>query len=303
MNRGIVESRELQVYQSLLGRKNFSPNEKIAHYNAQQGYEGEVNFFKMIESQLHADYLALYGLLLENQGSLSQIDCLIIFPNQMIMFEVKNFRGEFEFHDNRLYSLTHEKHYQNPLHQLHRTETNLRDLLSRLKINIPLHSHLVFINEEFTLYTEKMPTLIIPTQLNSFIQKLNQIQGRLSAQHHALAEKLIHLHKKESPFMRLPSFEYAELRKGVLCYRCRRLLELMGKSRFYCNHCSYEESTDSGIIRNVIEFHTLFPDKKIKTRKIAEWSAQNLSKKTYQRILSTYLHQHKLYRNTYYRFK
>lgn len=301
MKSVVLKSKELQVYQYLLGRMSFSQEDKNASYNAQQGYVGEWKLFKLLQALLKNEHIALYGILLDNKGTLFQLDCLLIFYNQAIMIEVKNYKGEFEFREDQLYCMTTDKYYQNPLHQLQRSDINLRETLSKLKASMPLQSYIAFVNDEFTLFAKRNPTIILPSQINSFVKKLNQISGEISTRHKLLAEKIIASNVEESPYLRLPVYQFENLRKGVFCHSCRYRMHMKDR-QLYCQHCSYQESTDSGVLRNVIEFNILFPNMKITTEKIATWCALDISSRTIRRILQTYLRQHLSVNRTYYSF-
>src|SRR5699024_11549738 len=50
---------------------------------------------------------------------------------------------------------------------------------------------------------------------------LNNERATLNATHFALAEKLRAFHITENRFARIPSYEWATLRKGITCVHCR----------------------------------------------------------------------------------
>lgn len=243
----------------------------------------------------------MYGILLDNNGTLYQIDCLLIFRNKVIMIEVKNYKGEFEFREEQLYCITTNKYYQNPLHQLQRSNINLRNSLSKLKPAMSLESYIAFVNQDFTLFAERNPMIILPSQINSFIKTLNQIPGKISERHQEFAGKIISSQIEESPYTSIPEYHYTKIRKGVLCNNCRSQMHLNGRQLF-CQRCSYQEFIDSGVLRSVIEFSILFPEIKITTKKIAEWCALNISTRSIRRILQTYLRQYLTYKRSYYYF-
>ena len=47
--------------------------------------------------------------------------------------------------------------------------------------------------------------IILPTQLNYFINKINKTSSKLNESHSKLAEQLLSLHVTESPYTRIPS--------------------------------------------------------------------------------------------------
>src|SRR5699024_12257680 len=97
MNRIVTKSRDMQTYQSMHGRKYLSKEEQSAYYKARQGLEGERKLFNLLRDQLSTDHIPMYGLLLNNYGTIIQLDCLLIFPSKVVLLEVKNHQGEFEF--------------------------------------------------------------------------------------------------------------------------------------------------------------------------------------------------------------
>src|SRR5699024_6054979 len=153
MHRIVTKSRDLQTYQSLHGRKYFSKEEQSAYYKARQGLEGERKLFNLLREQLSTDHIPMYGLLLNNYGTIIQLDCLLIFPSKVVLLEVKNHQVEFAFGDEKLYRITNDKYYPNPLHQLQPSDVNLREILTKSHPGMQLEPYVVCFHEEFTLFT------------------------------------------------------------------------------------------------------------------------------------------------------
>src|SRR5699024_4258001 len=104
-----------------------------------------------------------------------------------------------------------------------------------------------------------------------------------------------------SPYEKLPEYEYGALRKGVLCHHCRGKMVRQSR-RFNCTNCNYSEFIDSGILRNIIEFHELFPNRKIRVGVIEEWCGFLIPGRTIYRILKEYLKMCSNGPSTYYVF-
>src|SRR5699024_12482759 len=102
--------------------------------------------------QLSTDHIPMYGLLLNNYGTIIQLDCLLIFPSKVVLLEVKNHQGEFEFRDEQFYRITNDKYYTNPLHQLQRSDANLRQILTKSYPGMQLASYDRFAQEVSTLF-------------------------------------------------------------------------------------------------------------------------------------------------------
>lgn len=301
MHRIVTASKELQVYQYLEGRRYFSREEQTAFYRARQGFEGERKLFNILQGQLDGEHIAIYGLLLNNHGTVFQLDCVVIFSRKVVMLEVKNHQGEFEFHEDRFYRITNDKYYPNPMHQLQRSDVNLREVLSNFIPGVPLESYVMFVHQAFTLFTERTSTIRLPSQIKSFIRTFNQTPGKIKEQHRVLAAQLVAAHMEDSPHIDLPGYHFDQLRKGVLCRDCRSSMQLLNR-RLYCQQCSYQEFIDSGLLRNVIEFQTLFPDFRITTTNIAAWCALGISDKSIRRILKAYLYHQSYNNKSYFEF-
>src|SRR5699024_12831410 len=129
MHRIVTKSRDLQTYQSLHGRKYFSKEEQSAYYKSRQGLEGERKLFNLLRNQLSSDHIPMYGLLVNNYGTIIQLDCLLIFTSKVVLLEVKNHQGEFEFCDVQFYLFSNDKYSANHLHQLQRSDVIIREIL------------------------------------------------------------------------------------------------------------------------------------------------------------------------------
>lgn len=158
-------------------------------------------------------------------------------------------------------------------------------LLLEHGFNYPIESYLIFINPEFHLYTTTInPSIIFPAQLNRFLKKLNSRPVKLNLRHYKLAEKIASLHITESPYSRVPPYNYDRVKKGILCLICRSFFMVVERDILHCS-CGCKESIDAAVMRNVKEYILLFPDRKITTKDIYEWCGGIVSKKTIRRIL------------------
>ena len=173
-----TESAELLILRSLNTRMNLSDKDKQHYFNLKKGYEGEVIFDSLTE-KLQCECLILNDLLLKLNNTTFQIDTLIIFSETIYFFEVKNYEGDYYYESDRLYKKP-KSEIINPLNQLSRSESLLRQLLHNLGFNIPIDASVVFINPEFTLYqTPLNKPFIFPTQINRYLKNLNTIPSKL----------------------------------------------------------------------------------------------------------------------------
>lgn len=279
-----IESAELLMLKSLNSRMGLSEKDKHHYFNLKKGYEGEVQFDLWTE-KLRNECFILNDLLLQLNNTLFQIDSLIIFSESIYLFEVKNYEGDYFYESDRLYKKPRSE-INNPLNQLSRSESLLRQLLQSLGSNLPLYASVVFINSEFTLYqTPLNKPFIFPTQLNRILKDLNTIPSKLNGKHKLLADKLISRHIKESPYKLLPSYDYNQLRKGITCVVCNSFSISVEGQKCVCKECGHEEVVTTAVIRSVNEFKLLFPEQKITTNVIHEWCKVVKAKKRIRRTL------------------
>lgn len=277
-------SAELKILTSLYTRDSLSITDKQSYFNKLKGYEGELEFDVWLEN-LEIECLIVNDLLLEVNSTLFQIDSLIIFQETLHLFEVKNIEGDYFYEGKRLKTIAGTE-IKDPLLQVSRSESLLRQLLRNLGSNINVEAHLVFINPEFALYQAPLEqSIILPNQLNRTMKKLNKTKSKLTNKHTNLAEKFISLHQTTSPYTRLPVYEYEGLHKGIICNNCGTVIEEHQGRSVICPQCEARESDESAIMRSVEEFKLLFPERRITSNGISEWSNHLFSKKTIRRIL------------------
>ncbi|MDC3415121.1 NERD domain-containing protein [Aquibacillus sp. 3ASR75-11] len=279
-----TKSLELLVLESLDTRMHLSDKDKQYYHNLRKGYEGEKVFDALLEKQ-QFDCLILNDLLLKLKNTTFQIDSLVIMSGTIQFYEVKNFEGDFIYESDKLYK--NEKiEVSNPLNQLNRSESLLRQLIQSLGFNFSVKGSVVFINPEFTLYQSPLNRpFIFPTQINSYLNKLSSSSSKLHGKHKALADKLIALHMQQSPYQLLPSYDYDQLTKGITCLSCNTFNLTLDGRYCVCKDCGHKEMVDTALLRSVKEYKLLFSNKPITTNGIHEWCKIIESKRTIRRVL------------------
>lgn len=279
-----TEPPELSTFKILDIRMYLMRLDKQNYLNLKKGYEGEVMFDSMTEN-LQCDCLIINDLQIQVDNKPLQIDTLIITSESIYVFEVKNFFGDYFYESDRLYTKNTSEVY-NPLLQLNRIETLLRQLLKKFGFNLPIVAKVIFINPEFTLYQAPMNLpFIFPTQINRYLKEMNQLPSNLKREHLILADRFISLHRKENPFSNLPNYNFDSLKKGLVCAVCSSFALIEEGLYVVCKQCRHKETAETSVLRNITEFKLLFPNEKITTNVIYEWCKPIKSKKRIQRIL------------------
>lgn len=280
------ESDELKIMNLLEPRMIFTEKEKQRHYSLRKGYEGEVQYDAWIKG-LEIDNLTLNDLLLEMGGSIFQIDSTVIVQDTIYFNDVKYYEGDYYYEGEHLKKVNGNE-VKDPLIQLKRGSSLLRQLLSSLGFKLPIKALLIFTNPEFALYqAPRDAPIILPNQLNRFLKNLNSKHSKLTNLHYKIAEKLISLHITKSPYQRMPSYEYEQLQKGILCPACQSFIDDGNAPKKYLNcACGAHEEIETAVMRSISELNLLFPDRRITTNLIYEWSNGVIPKRTIRRILN-----------------
>lgn len=281
------ESEELKILRILNTRMDLSAEDKKNYFKLEKGYQGEVLFDSMTEKLQNPGHI-LNDLLLKVNNTTFQIDSTIIYQEKIYLFEVKNYEGDYCYDPEKFETITGYE-VANPLPQLKRCASLYRQLLQNLGFNIPIEAYVVFVNPRFTLY--KAPPnepFIFPTQLDALMSKLNKQPAKLSNWHKKLADKLVSLHHVESPYPRLPPYDFSKLRKGITSKGCNsfKISVCSGEKKLVCGDCGCEEEFETAVLRSVMEIKLLFPDRKITTNCVHEWCGEIGSKKKINRILT-----------------
>lgn len=265
-----TKPQDLMILEFLNNRMNLSKEDKQYYYNLLKGFEGE-NLFDSYTEKLTSDCLVLNDLLLEVNNTTFQIDSLIITKGTIYIFEVKYFEGDYYYESDKLFKKP-KLEVINPLHQLGRNESLLRQLLLKLGFQTSIHASVVFMNPTFTLYQAPLDKpFIFPTQIKSYLSKLNSITSKLTDRDIKLAEQLLSLRLIDSSYSKIPKYEYKDLQKGITCHKCQSFFRTIQKRLFVCDSCKFQEPVRDAILRSIKEFQILFPNEKLTTRIIHDW--------------------------------
>lgn len=258
MHKPRLKPQELALLESLKNRMELSDEMKTTYYNQLKGWEGERRFDALLE-KYKGGSTVLNDLLLQSNQTTFQVDSLLIEGEALHLYEIKNYEGDFYYEKDRFYKRNNKVEINNPITQLKRTESSLSQLVHKLGYSIPIVPQVVFVNPEFTLFQAPLHLpCIYPPQLNRYVKSLEKNISQGKKQHRVLAEKLQSLHMDESPYRRIPSYTYDELKKGILCYKCDSLITSTECSMIKCEACGHTESLVDAVVRSVEEFSCFF---------------------------------------------
>ncbi len=279
------EPLELKLLRYLNNRMNLFDKEVNYLISLEKGYKGEEKYDEWLKKYLIGEWIVINDLLLNYNKNVFQIDSLLVSSKKIYLFNVKNYEGDFYVESDRWYSPSGSE-IKDPLLQLNRSETLLRQFLVDLGIGTQIESLLIFINPEFHLYQAplKLPA-VFPSQLNRFMNKLNLSTSKLRFRDIEFAKRLVTFHREDDPYSRLPDYSFDKLKKGIICAGCNSFFGKCSYNTLVCSKCGFIEDVVSAVMRSVEEYQLLFPDKKITMNSIHEWCEVITSKKAIRRIL------------------
>ncbi|WP_312857269.1 nuclease-related domain-containing protein [Neobacillus endophyticus] len=276
---------ELVKMRYLNTRMALTPKERFNYQNLEKGYEGEVKFDNLAENIQEERYI-LNDLLLEVNNSFFQIDTVMISQAVIHLLDIKNYEDDCYIEGDELRSVKTGREYKNPVISLNRSANLFRQFLQNLKLNYLVEASVIFINSNFTLYQAPMNMpIILPNQINRFINDLNKTPSTLNEGHRRLAQTLISIHHTKNRFAVIPAYQYEQLQKGIYCKTCKSFMMSVKYYDFVCGNCGELERIEHAILRNAKEFQLLFPERKLTTQSLYEWCNVDLSKKTFRRVL------------------
>ncbi|MCH6265301.1 nuclease-related domain-containing protein [Neobacillus citreus] len=279
------ETEELLMLRALNPRINLSDKDGRKYYTLEKGYQGEV-MFDAITQELKNNCIVLNGLLFKLKEKHFQIDTVIIFQKTIYLIDVKNFEGDYIYKSDPDRFCKNDTEIDDPILQLLKAESKLRQLLEEYRFNLPVESYVVHISPTFTLYNAPQNNhVILPTQINRFIRKLENIPSNLNGGHERLADLLISLDQGDYPNPPKPTYSYDGLKKGPYCSKCNSFSVSVGERKMVCNTCGCEERMESVVLRCVWELVLLFPERRITVNLVYEWCGDRVSKKLIHRVL------------------
>lgn len=122
---------ELAMLKSLNSGMELSEERKQKYTNQIKGWEGERKFDTLL-GKFTEDYVILNDLLLQSNQTTFQVDTILIEGEALHLYEIKNYEGDFYYEKDRFYKRYNKMEMKNPITQLKRTESSLRQLIHQL---------------------------------------------------------------------------------------------------------------------------------------------------------------------------
>ncbi|WP_066191371.1 nuclease-related domain-containing protein [Gracilibacillus timonensis] len=280
----LEKSKELRIYQALQDRLPFSSQDKTTLQNLQQGYQGETQLESLLTERLSPSVLLLNDLYLQLGTTTFQLDSLIITGDTIFLLEVKHYAGNHKYEEKNWYKLPHQE-ITNPLLQIQRSESLLRRWLQTHHVHMQVESRLVFTHPQFFLYQAPLlKQFIFSSQLSAFIKSMNRA-APAGKKEREVAQQLVSADLGDYPYPELPAYSFTDLQKGIRCHSCGRLALSSTGWNLTCSRCGAADNMEEALLRHIVELQLLFPDDKLTSKLVYEWSGGIISRKRIKRLL------------------
>lgn len=284
---------------SLDNRMVLSAVEQAQLDTQEKGFEGECMFDEAIE-RIEASGLFICDLMLATRDTTYQIDALYISSSEVILYEIKNYTGQYAYKDGLMYSDSGFV-LQDPLAQVKRKQSYIHNLLLKLNYSLNVTSYVVFIHSDFYIYSlPKTSQIIFSGQLPKHLASLSRKDSKRSHKSKMLAERLVAQHIDDFRPPNLPTYTFDQLKKGIYCAQCKSWNCSSSRQFFICNDCHYMEKGADAINRTLDEFHILFPQESLSLKTASLWCGPTCSDTRVRSVLKKHYHLHHSGRSSYY---
>lgn len=241
----------------------------------ESGYRGEQNLDYHLSFLQGEDFEVLHDLRLRGEnGFYFQIDCLVVTPHVLVIVEVKNMVGRFQFRDELGQMVRvwrgEEVVMPNPLNQIWRQQSQLSGwLVARQMPLVSLESLLVFSHPSAVIQSSEPGTQALSKVIyaEGIVPRLEQLKSRYSKTRTFLQpsvkEKLVKLLvENHSPllFSVLDTYHIhpTQIQKGVHCPQCQApfMIRIGRSGKWHCKKC--KSKSKHAHIQALEDYYLLF---------------------------------------------
>jgi len=269
--------------------------------NLEKGFEGEERFDDYVKTYLKKEVIVLNDLLLISRGNTFQVDSLLITSDTLYIYEIKNYKGNYQMNAGQLVTLTGQE-INSPLNQISRSKTLMKQLLKDLGYSLKVEASVIFVNPTFYLYqANAADPFIFPVQIDSHFQDMNRSLAALSKEHHLLAKKLVKEHRESVPYQRkLADFDYRKLKKDIYCMTCGERQVTLTRKKSCCNRCQSKQPMEKTILEHIDEYRLLFPEAKMTVQSLHEWCGRKIGPRRLRTVCAEHFKKVGTTSNAYY---
>ncbi|MEZ2457792.1 nuclease-related domain-containing protein [Salinicoccus roseus] len=282
------KSKELNFYEVLERRTALGEGERKTLKILRQGFEGEQSYDRLWDEVGHDHLLIFRDIWMKVENATLQIDALIVYGDRLIVNEIKNYSGMYQYADGS-WSVNSFQISEDPVAQVSRTAGKL----IRLKYGGG-HGHpfevdrkVAFVNPNFnlTVDTEESKHHIITRPMLKYYMR-DVARRRSGADASALSDTIRNC-IIEDP-MALPEVDVARIRTGLYCGRCGSFKLTLDRYRSHCTSCGHQETIEYQLVKAIVDYSLLFPQHPIEKSSVVWLTGNQLNPRTIEFNMNKY---------------
>ncbi|WP_020008077.1 nuclease-related domain-containing protein [Salinicoccus albus] len=278
------EPLELLYYRVLRHRRQLSDKEARSLSIYEKGFSGECLYDEVFEETGHDNVFIFRDIWLQVEAGNVQLDSLIVSDGEMEINEIKNYSGEYVYHDG-VWKIQNRRISEDPISQLRRAVNKLIKVKFEKNLSFDVKGKIVFPNPYFVLESAERSSLemiVKREKLKKYMRSFRMKQSGRSAEMlvKEIAERMV-----ENPYFK-PKTDFTRLRQGYYCVHCGSFEVEKRRVHVICKKCFCREVSETAIVRMAVEFKLLFPERKLTVNEIYAFSGGLFHKDHIQRHLS-----------------
>lgn len=283
------KSKKQQWLEVMQYRRELTVIERKDLVRLTKGFAGERRMDQLVAEFLGGKVVVLDDLTIEYQGTLVQIDKIIITATTIFVIDMKNYSGKYIFRDNNWYC-GNQLLTSNILEQLRRAVRAIVGILRDHRIYLQVTGVLAFVGLEATVSVESPITEIV-LQYGDIARWLYQLNQNQSFWEYPNCEEVIRNYQVESYPCEFKA-DLAELKPGICCPKCHQMNMVEHWYKLSCS-CGHLEAKKIGYLRTVSEYGVIFHDKDIRRKDLRIFFGPQVNDRYLKRLLAEYFHLNK----------
>lgn len=239
-----------------------------------RGFRGEKDFDRFVEKAMQPEWFYLTNFSFSN-NTLTQVDSILITPQTVNVYEVKNYLAECEMSDGTFYYNRNVGPFS-PFVQLDNIKLRFNHLLATLNYRGPVNYYVVMINESCQFKeADKYKNLLMRNMIYSHLKNLEASRNP-KFKPAQLAKKILEsscVNSHQENFQ----IDFEKLQPGIICTHCGSMSTHPKYRVIKCEECGCEMKKMTCLTNLIDELSILNQQNPITTKQIYAYCDGKLS--------------------------
>lgn len=292
---------EIYHYKAISKRRSLTSHENHKLLNLEKGYEGECLYDDVFNFIGHKNLYILRDLYLYINNSITQYDSIIIMNNRIVINEVKNLTGIYDYKNNSWYKENRQME-SDPFIQLSRAKSNLISLKKNSMLDFHIDSNIIFTSDDFYFSSDNeymSNQSVLRSNLKNYFRSFKYEEAGNDAKRIVKLIKSAITNKRILP----KKVDISKLKLGLYCGQCSDFNLIKGRFQFKCMKCGSIESYETHLLRAMYDYKYMFPDEAMTRASILYLIDFKIKKSTVYYALKKHCNVVKKGNQTYYSLK